>query len=172
MDSFHILVVCWKKKKIGSQQPFRFKSIWVWVKTIFQHPLSLCDSTVWKVPDSEPHWWALPRFGNLHFQLPAVAHQPRHNVDMYLREVHWTMPLHKSPIKVQSCAQRRFYLWRHRKLRVCVCVYVLCKKSISQGVSEMNLTSVSLTCCLQRCCFRAFLTSPQTLSENWKREQS
>lgn len=171
MDSFHISLLCWKKKnKNGSKQPFRFKSIWVWAKTIFQYLLSLCAFTVCKVPASEPRWWTLLRFGNLHFQLLAVTHWPRHNADTYLREVHWTMPLHKSPIKVQSCAQKRFYLWRQRKL--CVCVYVLCKKSISQGVSEMNLTSVSLTSCLQRCCFRAFPTSPQTLSESWKWEQS
>lgn len=153
------------------KHPLGPKSIWVWVQLDYilapsqpTHPVLFhCLQSA-----SKPHWWKLT-FASLHFQLLALTHQPRHNLDMYLGEVNWTMPLNKSPIKVQSCAQRRFYLWRHRKW--CQCVYILCKKSISQGVSEMSLTSVSLTCWLQRCHFRALLTSPQTLSENWKREQ-
>lgn len=133
------------------------------------HSLTTCSFTVSKVPASKPHWRTLLMFAILHFHVLALTHRHRHNLDMYFGEVNWAMPLNKSPIKVQSCAWRRFYLWRHRER--CVYEYVLCKKSISQGVSEMNLTSVSLTCCLQRCHFRAFLTSPQTLSDSWKWEQ-
>lgn len=54
---------------------------------------------------------------------------------------------------------------------LCVYVHVLCKNSISQGVSEMDLTSVSLTGCLQGCRSRAFLTSPQTLTGELKSEK-